>query len=79
MNAAQLKNSISQCISDFTFVYNGKKCGIEVEVSKSKPIFTMWFGDRWIDLFDVEDVMKTPLFDGKSLSDICTEVTIHAE
>ena len=79
MNAIKLKNSIAQCISDLTFTYSGKKCGIEVEVSDSKPVYTMWFGGVWVELTSADDVMETPLFDGKSLSDICEEITIHAE
>lgn len=77
MTADRLKNIISDCCDDITFLFKGKKCGIFPTVENGKPTYGVWFGDKHQDFFDVDSLMTATFFDGKSLSDIAVQVDVQ--
>lgn len=77
MTIAAIKNTIENCINDVLFSYNGQSCGVTSEVHDYKPIYTLWFGEKYVDLDTVEDVLNYKLFDGKSLNDIYKNLSIN--
>lgn len=72
MTSDNLKNQIDSLISHVLFDYNGKPCGVD-------PInhhhFDVWCGDKVFSSKSINEVMETPFFDGKSLEEICNDIT----
>lgn len=73
MKAEKIKNRISEICSHFTFIYQGKDCGVD---PFSHNHFDMWFGDTDKTVNNIDDVMNSPFFDGKSLSEICEDIEV---
>ena len=36
--------------------------------------FDMWYGDKFMEAHSIDEVMKTPFFDGKALGDIVDQL-----
>lgn len=71
MTITEVKNSLSEIVTQMTFVYNGKDCGIDpISITE----FDMWYGEDFITVNSIDKVMNTALFDGKMLSDIVDDV-----
>lgn len=73
MTADRIKNRISQCCSHFTFEYNGKECGID---PFNEYDFDMWCGDNVKSVSNIDEVMNSLFFDGKSLNQISKDIKI---
>lgn len=67
MNAAELRERIDSLCTHILFDYNEKDCGVD---PFSHSEYDMWYGDKLETFTSIDDVMKTPFFDGKSLEDI---------
>lgn len=67
MNITDLKERIDSLCTHVLFEYNGKNCGVD---PFSHEEYDMWYGDKEITVTSIEEVMETPLFDGKSLNEI---------
>jgi hypothetical protein len=74
MKIADLKDIISQCVNDVLFSYNGKDSGITSEVHDYTPTFHMWYGEKIKDFHGVDELVNDKFFDGKSISDLVTEI-----
>lgn len=72
MKPDDLKKRIDSLISHILFDYNKKQCGID-PISRNN--IDMWYGDNEYCASSVEDAMTYPLFDGKSLNQICDKIT----
>ena len=70
MKTDDLKKILSDCVNDIAFEYNGKPCGLTVEVENYIPSFQMWCGESTKEYKDIQEVMNDNFFDGKSLSDL---------
>lgn len=73
MSLNEIKDYISSLCSHLTFDFHGKSCGID---PISPDHFDMWYGDNAITVTSIDDVMKQPFFDGKSLQDIVDEIEV---
>lgn len=73
MTSADIKNRISEMASHFTFVYNKKNCGIDPYSSTN---FDIWCGDSLYTATSIDEVMRRPFFDGKSLNEISNNIEI---
>ena len=58
------------------FVYNDKKCGVEPEVKDSAITYCMWYGDKWKDYSDKDELLNDPFFNRRSLTDVLQEVVV---
>ena len=67
----ELKDRISSLCTHVLFDYNGKNCGVD---PIRKDHFDMWYGDECIEAHSIDEVMTTPLFDGKSLNEIVNRI-----
>lgn len=75
--AEQIKNRLAECVNAFTFDYHNKRCGVDPYGNiVSGATFEMWCGDDDKTVYDIDEVMTTPFFDGKSLSEIAIEIEI---
>jgi len=77
MRPNDIKKIIADCINTITFKYNGENCGVDPEVNHYEPTYTMWYGKKWKDFFNVDDLLAEKFFDGKSLLDICDKLDIN--
>lgn len=77
ISIAELKKIISSCMDEIYFSYNGKPAGACAEVTDYKMTFTLWYGDDTKDFDDIDEVMTSAFFDGKSLSDLVDIVEIE--
>lgn len=71
MKINEIIDRIAEIVTQITFIYNGKSCGVD---PMSSTEFDMWYGDDIITVSSIEEVMNTKLFDDKSLSDIVEDV-----
>ena len=67
----ELKDRIAEIVTQITFTYNGKNCGVD---PMSSTEFDMWCGDEFVTVGSIEEVMSTKLFDDKSLADIVDDI-----
>lgn len=58
------------------FIYNGKKCGVEPETVNSVTVYTMWYGEKWKDYNNMDELMSDKFFDGLSLIEILPLVDV---
>ena len=72
MKTDDLRKQIDSIITHILFDYNGKPCGIDPINLNS---IDMWYGDDDYCAKSVDDAMSYPLFDGKSLNQICDKIT----
>ncbi|UPQ86073.1 hypothetical protein M0R79_01475 [Ignavigranum ruoffiae] len=72
----KLRNSIYNPLDTITFEYAGKSAGVDTLVTNYKRTYTVWFGDFYEDLDDIDIVMNKKFFDGKSLNDLCEDESI---
>ena len=71
MTLKELTEIINIGASHILFEYNGEQCGID-PISKSH--YDVWYGENDTTVKSVEEVLSTPLFGGKSLNDIVSEI-----
>lgn len=71
MKINELKDRIAEIVTQITFTYNGKNCGVD---PMSSTEFDMWCGDEFVTVGSIEEVMSTKLFDDKSLADIVDDI-----
>lgn len=71
MKTTALKNRIALLETHILFDYNGKSCGIDPITLNQ---IDLWYGDNAVTVNSVDNAMQTPLFDGKSLADICDSI-----
>ena len=67
----ELYDYINGIISHVLFEYKEKECGID---PLSHTEFDVWYGEKEETMSSVEAVFNTPFFDGKSLTEIFTEI-----
>ncbi len=72
MTATELRKQVESLISHVLFAYNGKPCGID---PISHQQIDVWYGDAVFTAKSVDEAMNSPFFDGKSLSQICENMT----
>ena len=63
MKKDELKERIKSLISEVTFTYNGERCGVD---PFSAHDFDVWYGDKYEKMTDIDQVMNTPFFNGKT-------------
>ena len=74
MKINDIKNSILESFSVFSFEYKGKIGGID-PISYSK--FIMWYGeDNDTIAKNIDEAVTIPFFDGKSLTDLVNQKII---
>lgn len=78
MKSEIIKNRIEQCITLFGFEYNGKEGNIDPyympELKKTK--YLLFFDGLETMVDSIDEVMLTPFINGKSLTEICNEITV---
>lgn len=73
MTADEIRSRINEMCSHFTFEYNGKDCGVD---PLSRTRFDMWYGDIQYTAKNIDEVMNTSIFEGKSLSEIPNDIKV---
>lgn len=71
MKIDEIRDRIAEIVTQITFTYNGKNCGVD---PMSSTEFDMWYGDELLTASSIEEVMSTKLFDDKSLADIVDDI-----
>lgn len=71
MTAKDLKDRINSICTHVLFDYNGKECGVDPFNEKH---FDMWCGDDFMEAHSIDEVMKTPFFEGKALENIIDQL-----
>jgi hypothetical protein len=71
MDPLVLKARINSLISQVLFDYHGVPCGVD---PFNKHEFDVWYGDKAETMHSIDDVMNKPFFDGKSLTEISSEI-----
>ena len=71
MKVTDLMQRINSLCTHITFKFNGKSCGVD---PFSHNNFEMWCGDMVMTAKSIDEVMNTPFFDGRPLTDIMDEV-----
>ena len=74
MNLNKLRALLDDCCNDFSFVVDGKRSGIIPEVADYKRTSHVWYGSTVKDFYELQDVLSSPFFGGKSLSSICEKL-----
>lgn len=74
MNKDDLIVQILSLTQDVTFVYN-EKCACINPWNENK--FEVGFGDIVKSYTDIDDLMNDPIYDGKTLSQICEKLDIE--
>lgn len=72
MKSDDLKKRIDSLVSHILFDYNGVPCGID---PLSREHIDMWYGQEDHRAKSVDEAMNVPLFDGKSLTQICDSIS----
>ncbi len=73
MSLSDLKQEIESLVSFIGFTYKNADCGVD---PISKECFYMHYGESTQTAENIEDVMNSPFFDGKSLSEIFNDIVI---
>ena len=68
-----IKERINELASHFTFEYQSLSCGVD---PFSQNEFDLWCGDNNRTAKSIDEVMTTPFFNGKSLSEIADDIEI---
>ena len=63
MKINEIRDRIAEIVTQITFTYNGKNCGVD-------PMSSTDF----VTVGSIEEVMNTKLFDNKSLTDIVDNI-----
>lgn len=77
MTITQLKNELSDGVQDVLFDYNDARGGISCTVDDGKVTYTLYYGDYCEDYSDLDEAVKKPIFNGKSLSTFCPELDLE--
>lgn len=67
MTISQFKKHMESLVGCVNFDYNGISCGVD---PVSWGTYDVWCGDNSTTVTSVNDVLNTPVFNGKSLIDI---------
>lgn len=70
----ELKEALTVEFWDIEFSFNNKPCGVTPIVKDGKATYDVWYGDNFEEYDSAEAVLNTPLFDGKTLSQIAEGV-----
>lgn len=77
MNAAKIKNRLSEMSTLFAFVYQGKNGNIDPYYSlNTGSTFHLYFDGKEDDVSTLDEVMSIPFFNGKSLEQISDSIII---
>lgn len=73
MTPDKIKNRLLEFCTLIGFDYKGKRGGVD---PFNPHEFDIFYGDEMLTVSSIEEVMTTPLFDGKSLNDIYNDIEI---
>lgn len=76
MSINDIANIVKQCNTRLDFTYNGNYGNIDPYYSqkRNRPEYLLFYGDNEITVYSMDDVINTPFINGKSLSDIASEL-----
>lgn len=74
MEKTELKKQIMSLTQDVTFEYHGKSACIN---PWAEDKFQVGFGDVERTYTNIKELMEDPLYDGESLSKICSDLKIE--
>ncbi|WP_225046763.1 hypothetical protein [Lacticaseibacillus kribbianus] len=61
---------VTEAGAGFTFVLDGKTCGMEYEGSSGRFVYTLWYGEAIREYRDPELMMADRFFGGRSLNEL---------
>lgn len=73
MTLEYVKKAIVEDCNEMYFTYEGKECGIDIEVHNSIYSFDMWFGGQLRTYNNFDEMVTDPFFGGKSIADLVKE------
>lgn len=73
-----VEKRINECISAFTFTYNGINCGFDpyYEPENDTMYCDIWYGDKIDTIIGINNALNLPIFDDKILKDIFNQINI---
>lgn len=75
----KIKNRLQECATLFEFDYHGKTGNIDPYYIKEGVCeYLLFFDGEETMIYNIDDVMNTPFFDGKSLAEISDEIEIDS-
>ena len=77
MKMADIRKAIIEDGNDVYFDYKQRKCGIEPTVVNGVFTFDVWYGQRSKTYSSFDLLIRDPLFDGKTFSQILPVVEIY--
>lgn len=70
----ELKKALTLEFCDIEFSFHGKDCGIEPIVENSHATYNVWCDDMLKTFKSANEVLDSPMFDGKSLREIAEDI-----
>lgn len=71
MTNFNIKEFLENLTGHIMFEYNGYSCGVD---PLSADEYTIWYGEKSITARSIDEVMDGKFFDGKSLSEIESDI-----
>lgn len=72
---AKVIDRLRTVITCFEFEYNGLRCGVD---PFSKNDYDVWYGDKYVKMTSIDEVINTKFFDGKTLEEIFPDIEVIA-
>lgn len=70
----ELKQALTVEFCDIEFSFHGKNCGVEPIVENSRATYNVWCDNRLETFKSADEVLNSPMFDGKSLREIAEDI-----
>lgn len=70
----ELKKALTLEFCDIEFSFHGKNCGVEPIVENSRATYNVWCDNRLETFKSADEVLDSPMFDGKTLREIAEDV-----
>ena len=74
MTIDRLKEILSDCCNDITFIYKGIQSGITVTVHDYVPTYQVWYGNKTKEYNEIDNVVNDKFYDNKSLNELVNVV-----
>ena len=74
MTIEMLKEILSDCCNDITFMYKGVHSGITVTVHDYVPTYQVWYGNKMKEYGEIDNVINDKFYGGKSLNELVNVV-----
>lgn len=71
MTMKQFIKHLENLLGSVTFDYHGNSCGVD---PINKNHYDIWYGDILVTVESIAELLKSDIFDGKTIVDIFSEI-----